>query len=81
MTALTLRLPDSLHKEIKKLVQSEGISMNQFLTLAAAEKMSALRTIEYLHTEAEKGSREDFDAFLNAVPDVEPDEQDRLDVS
>ena len=78
MTALTVRLPESLHKEIKKLAQLEGVSINQFLTLAAAEKISALRTIDYLREEAAKGSRADFEAFLSAVPDAEPMEEDRL---
>lgn len=78
MTALTIRLPDSLHREIKQLAKAEGISLNQFLTLAAAEKMSALRTVDHLRAEAAKGSRADFEAFLTAVPDTEPDEDDKL---
>ena len=78
-TALTIRLPESLHKEIRALAKAEGISINQFLALAAAEKMSALRTVDYLNKEAQKGSRADFEAFLAAVPDTEPDEDDRLD--
>ncbi|NHZ71638.1 MAG: toxin-antitoxin system HicB family antitoxin [Aquificales bacterium] len=79
MTALTIRLPNSLHKEIKYLAKAEGVSINQFLTLAAAEKISALRTVDYLRQEAEKGSRADFEAFLTAVPDVAPVDEDRLD--
>jgi hypothetical protein len=79
MTALTIRLPASLHREIKQLAKAEGVSINQFITLAAAEKISALRTLEFLQNEAEKGSREDYDALLASVPDVEPMEEDRLD--
>lgn len=80
MTALTIRLPESLHKEIKRLAKAEGVSINQFMTLAAAEKISALRTVNYLREEAAKGSREDFEAFLAAVPDAEPIEEDRLNI-
>ena len=58
--------------------KKEGVSINQFLTLAAAEKISALRTVSYLQAEAEKGSRQDFDAWLLSVPDAEPDDRDRL---
>ncbi|MEM7800450.1 MAG: toxin-antitoxin system HicB family antitoxin [Chloroflexota bacterium] len=79
MTALTIRLPESLHKEIKALAKAEGVSINQFLTLAAAEKISALRTLDYLREEGKKGSRDDFDAFLAAVPDNEPVEGDEID--
>lgn len=77
-TALTIRLPESLHKEIRLLAQAEGISVNQFLTLAAAEKISALRTLDYLRDEASKGSRADFDAFLAAIPDAAPLPGDEL---
>ncbi len=79
MRLLTIRLPDSLHRQIKELAKEEGVSINQFLTLAAAEKISALRTIDYLREEASKGSRADFEAFLAAVPAAEPEEDDRLE--
>ena len=79
MTALTIRLPASVHKEIKELAQAEGVSINQFLTLAAVEKISALRTLDYLRAEAAKGNRADFEAFFAAVPDVDPIEDDTLD--
>ena len=78
MTALTIRLPESLHKEIKERAKAEGISINHFLTLAAAEKVSALRTIEFLKKEAKQAKRADFEAFLDAVPDAEPAEEDDL---
>ena len=81
MTALTIRLPISLHKEIKKLAKTEGVSINQFLALAAAEKVSALRTVDYLRAEASKGSRADFEAFMASVPDVEPLEDDKLSMN
>ena len=71
-TALTIRLPESLHKEIKVLAKQDGVSINQFLALAAAEKISALRTVSYLEQEAQLGTRSAFDAFLAAVPDVDP---------
>ena len=80
MTALTIRLPNSVHKEIKALAEAEGVSINQFLTLAAVEKISALRTVEYLRAEASKGNRADFEAFLAAIPDVAPMADDTLDI-
>ena len=78
MSNLTVRLPDSLHGMLKELAKAEGISINQFMVLAAAEKMSALATEDYLKKEAAKGSRERFREVLAKVPDVEPDEHDRL---
>ena len=78
MSTLTLRLPVSLHQKIKKLAKDEGISINQFLASAAAEKMSALLTKSYLEKEAMKGSKEDFDKVMNSVPHIEPEDHDKL---
>ncbi len=79
MSALTVRLPESLHKRIKALARSEGYSINQFLATAAAEKMSALLTVEYLREEAVLGNSTDFESFLNRVPSSEPIETDRIE--
>ena len=78
MSTLSIRLPDSLHERIKQLAAQEGISMNQFITLAVTEKMSALMTIDYLKERARRGSRQKFEAVLAKVPDVEPEEYDRF---
>ena len=78
MRTLSIRLPDSLHKRIKQMAKAEGISMNQFITLAVAEKISALATVEYLEERAKRGSRQKFEAVLANVPDVEPEEYDKL---
>ena len=48
MSTISLRLPNFLHKEVKGIAKEEGISINQFIATALAEKMSALRTQEYL---------------------------------
>ena len=78
MSTLSIRLPDSLHKKVKELARQEGISMNQFIALAVAEKMSALMTVEHLNERAQRGSREKYEAVLAKVPDVEPEEYHRL---
>ena len=77
MTTLSVRLPESLHHRLKNLADQEGISMNQFITLAVAEKLSALMTVDYLKERAQRGSRRKFEAVLAKVPDVEPEEYDR----
>ena len=78
MRTLGIRLPDSLHKRIKQMAAAEGISMNQFITLAVSEKMSDLATFEYLKERAKRGSRQKFEAVLANVPDVKPEEYDKL---
>jgi Arc/MetJ-type ribon-helix-helix transcriptional regulator len=78
MSTVTFQLPESLHRSIQSLVEREGYSLDQFLASAAAEKMAALRTLDYLRREASAGRREDFERFLAAVPDGEPTETDRM---
>jgi len=48
MNTISLRLPHSLHKQVRKLAEKENISVNQLITLALAEKISALMTEEYI---------------------------------
>ena len=78
MTTMSLRLPDSVHRSVKELAVQEGISINQFIATAVAEKMAALMTESYLAERAARGSRKKFDAVLAQVPDTPPDEADRL---
>lgn len=42
MGALTVRLPNSLHEKVRDLAEQEGISMNQLVMLAVAEKVTRL---------------------------------------
>jgi len=78
MSTLSLRLPDSLHRHLKELASRDGISINQFIATAVAEKMAALMTADYLQTRVQRGERVKYDAALSQVPDIEPEEHDRL---
>lgn len=78
MSTLSVRLPESVHKKLRELSQKEGVSMNQFITLAVSEKMSALLTVDYLKERAKKGDRKLFEEILHQVPDIEPEDYDRL---
>ena len=78
MSTLSVRLPESLHKKIEELAEQEGMSMNQFVTLAVSEKMCALLTVDYLEERAERASKQKFENIMEQVPDVEPEEYDKL---
>lgn len=66
MTAATypLRLPRSVKAAVEKLAKAEGISVNQFVATAVAEKLSAMNTASYF---AERRSRADLAAFKRIV--------------
>ena len=67
MTTISLRLPDSLHRQLREIASRDGISMNQFAATALAEKIAALTTETYLGERARRGSRADFEAALAKV--------------
>ena len=72
MTALTVRLPNSVHQKVRELAEREEISVNQFIASAVSEKMASVSTIDYLKAESAKGNRSDFDYFLSMVPNNAP---------
>ena len=78
MSTISLRLPDSLHKQVRKLAERESVSINQLITLALAEKLSALITEEYLEERAKRGSRKKFERAMAKVPKVLPKGYDRV---
>ena len=79
MTAVTVRLPNSVHQKIKELARRDDISVNQFIASAAAEKMASVLTLDYLKSEAAQGRRSDFEHYLGKVPDVRAQEGDEVD--
>jgi len=78
MSTLSLRIPESLHKRVKKLALNDKISINQFITSALAEKISALETNEYLEERADRGDLNKFKEVLLKVPATEPEFNDVL---
>ncbi len=72
MSAISIRLPESLHRMAKDIARQDQVSMNQFIASAVAEKVSALATEQYLNARAARGSAEKFRAALAQVPDVAP---------
>ena len=78
MSALNLKLPESLHKTARELAKKEKISLNQFVTLALAEKVAVIGAQDYLEKRAKRASEAKFDKAMSKVADVEPPEFDRL---
>jgi hypothetical protein len=77
MSTPSVRLPTSLYRSLRELAAREGVSMNQLISSAVGEKLAALMTEDYL-SRANRGSRQAFEAVLRRVPNVPPQEGDRL---
>jgi hypothetical protein len=78
MSLLNVQLPDSLYRGLQELAARDGISIDQFVALAVAEKISALTTEHYLQERARRGNRSNYEVVLAKVPDVEPEPHDHL---
>lgn len=78
MRAVTVRLPDSLHRVLGDLARQEGVSVNQFIITAVAERIATLKTIDSLKERASRGSRKAFATVLAKVPNAPPVPGDEL---
>ena len=81
MSAISLRLPESLHRAARDLARAENISINQLITLALAEKVSALAAEDFIQKRAARTSRQKFVNALAKIPRAEPADYDRLPAS
>jgi hypothetical protein len=78
MSTLTVSLPDSIYRRAETLAQSDGISFDQFVALALAEKVAVLDAGTYLAERAKRGDRAKFENILSRVPDIAPQDSDKL---
>lgn len=69
MSALSIRLPESLHRNARVYAEQEGVSVNQLIATALAEKLAALGAQHYLASRAARASKTKFEQALAQVPD------------
>ena len=67
MSALNLRLPDSVHRHIREIAHQDGVSINLFITSAVSEKISALTTESYIAARAKNARKGAFKRVLDHV--------------
>ena len=70
MSTISIQLPDGVKQGIETLGKQNGFSVEQFLSIAAGEKLAVMSSLDYLRKEASQGSRQDWDSYLANVPDV-----------
>ena len=72
MSTLSIDIPDSLTDQLRQVAADQGITLDQFLSSAAAEKLRALMTTGYLRERAAHCDRAAFQRFLESSPDAPP---------
>ena len=78
MSTLSLRIAESMHNKLREISEKESISINQFISSAISEKLSAFMTEDYIKRRAEKGDKNSFIKALDMVSDSEPEKYDKL---
>jgi hypothetical protein len=78
MTQLQANIPASLYKQIESLAARENISIEQLVAIALSAQVSAWMTKDYLEEKSQRGNWEKFEQVLAKVPDVEPEDYDKL---
>lgn len=76
---MSLRLPVSLKTALERVASADGTSMNQFLVMAAAEKLASIETAEKFFKE--RAERSDVDsalAFLSRAEGEPPQKEDQM---
>lgn len=73
-----LRLPVSLKAALEKITDRDGTSMNQFLVIAAAEKIAAMQTEEFFLERRNRADREAFRRILNRKGGEKPRPEDTI---
>ncbi len=71
-TNYPLRLPASIMEEARRAAAQDGVSLNQFIGTALAEKVAALRTEAVLRDRARRADRRAFDAVLSRAGGTPP---------
>lgn len=78
MSVLTINLPESLAEKLRKTSEKEQVEPEQFVVIAVAEKLANLKSIGYLERRAERAKLEDFEMILNKIPNIEPEDYDKI---
>lgn len=74
-----LKLPASLKETVVRLAKADGVSLNQWITVAVAQKVGAVEVAsEFLGRRAAMAKRGALERHLNDAPDVPPVPGDEL---
>lgn len=73
-----LRLPDSLKAALEKRAREDGTSLNQFVSIAVAEKLSAMDVESYFAERREKANFDEFDRIMRRTTGEPPREGDEI---
>ena len=78
MTTIEAKIPEPVLKQARELAERENIPLEQIISLAVTQSVGVWSNESYVALRAKRASKEKFLEALQQVPDVEPEETDRL---
>jgi hypothetical protein len=78
MSAYALRLPASIKAEAEKIAKEDGTSLNQFVASAVAEKVAAIRTLNYFAPFKARANLDEFDRIMRRESGAPPQPGDEM---
>jgi uncharacterized protein (DUF1778 family) len=78
ITTYSLRLPSSLKRALREAAQEDGSSINQFIVVAVAEKLSAMKTASIFERARQEANLDTFFQILNRKGGEPPREGDEV---
>ncbi|KAA6461080.1 toxin-antitoxin system HicB family antitoxin [Acidobacteria bacterium AB60] len=79
VSTFPLRLPVSLKAALETISKRDGTSLNQFLVIAAAEKIAAMETERFFEEHKTRADRKAFRRILNRKGGEPPRPEDAID--
>jgi hypothetical protein len=74
-----LKLPISIKKAAQRLAKEDGVSLNQWIAAAVAQKVGVVETAaEFFKKRAGDSTGGGFMKFLRNAPNLPPDQQDTI---
>lgn len=74
-----LKLPISVKKAAERLAREDGVSLNQWIAVAVAEKIGVIETAsDFFKRRAGKATGQGLTKFLRGAPDVKPEPEDQV---
>ncbi len=67
MSSITIQVPDFLRRQVERLTAQDGLTVDQFFTTAASEKIAVMEAVDYI---GQRAAKADDAAFLDAMAKV-----------
>ena len=78
MTELSIKLPDKLFRKVCEVSKMNNVPIDEIIAASLADKLNRILPDPYLEERARRATGEGFFRVLSQVPDVPPEDYDKL---